>query len=484
MERMLTAEIERSPKGARVAAFFDLDRTLLWGFSGVELTRYLVRRGKLGPGDLARSGLAAAALGAGRAGFSGLIGAFAGALAGMPESELEALGEEVFAKRTAARVFPESRAIVRAHLRRGHTVAFVSSAMRYQIEPLARDLGVEHVLCTKLEVRDGLLTGDVTRPACYGPGKAEAMRRFARARKIDLAKSWYYGDSRSDVPALEAVGNPRPTNPDSRLAAIARRRGWPVRHFSSRGVPSLIDVARSAAALGSFVPAAASSLPALAFRGGLRAAVNETLATWGDLGTAIAGITLNVEGEKNLWKQRPAVFVFNHQSAIEVLLVCKLLRKDFVGIAKEELKRYPVIGRAFEAFGTVFVDRSDRTKAIEAMRPVVDAIRKGSSVVIAPEGTRSPTPALGAFKKGAFHIAMQAGVPVVPIVFRNTSDALPKRGLVIRPATIDVVVLPPVSTKKWKEKTIDKHIASIRTRFEATLNSSTSSASKSRTAGT
>lgn len=469
MERALTGEIEKSTKGARVAAFLDLDRTLLWGFSGVELTRFLVRRGKLGPGGMARSGLAAAALGAGRAGFSGLIGAFAGALAGMPESELEALGEEVFAKRTAARVFPESRAIVKAHLRRGHTVAFVSSAMRYQIEPLARDLGIEHVLCTKLEVRDGLLTGDVVKPTCHGPGKAAAIRRFARERKIDLAKSWYYGDSRSDVPALETVGNPRPTNPDRKLAAIARERGWPVRRFSSRGIPTAMDIARSAMVLGSFVPSAVSALPALAMGGGLRPAVNATLSTWGDLGTAIAGITLNVTGEQNLWKKRPAVFVFNHQSAIEVLLVCKLLRKDFVGIAKTELKRYPLIGTAFEAFGTVFVDRSNRSQAIEAMRPVVDAIRKGSSVVIAPEGTRSPTPALGAFKKGAFHLAMQAGVPVVPIVFRNTSDSLPKRGLVIRPATIDVVVLPPVSTAKWKEKTIEKHVDSVRRMFVKTL---------------
>ena len=120
--------------------------------------------------------------------------------------------------------------------------------------------------------------------------------------------------------------------------------------------------------------------------------------------------------------------------------------------------------------GAVFVDRKDRSKAIESLKPVVDAIqRDGLSVVIAPEGTRSPTPKLGSFKKGAFHIAMAAKAPIVPIVFKNALDPLPKHGLVIRPGTVSVEVLPPIATTKWKEKDLDRHVESVRKKFLAAL---------------
>ena len=164
--------------------------------------------------------------------------------------------------------------------------------------------------------------------------------------------------------------------------------------------------------------------------------------------------------------------MFNHQSAIDLLLVCKLLRGNFVGISKDEIRKIPLVGRIFAIGGAVFVDRFDKAKAIEAMQPVVDAIKKdGLSVCIAPEGTRSPTPKLGAFKKGAFHIAMAAKVPIVPIVFKNALDPLPKHGLVIRPGTVQVVVLPPIPTARWKAKDLDKNIESVRNKFLAALSS-------------
>jgi putative phosphoserine phosphatase/1-acylglycerol-3-phosphate O-acyltransferase len=203
--------------------------------------------------------------------------------------------------------------------------------------------------------------------------------------------------------------------------------------------------------------------------GSRRDMVNLAIATWGELATGLAGITLDVRGEEHLWSQRPAVFVFNHQSAVDMLLLCKLLRRDFVGVAKQEARRNPIFGPAFWLAGTVFIDRFNREKALEALRPALDALRHGISLVIAPEGTRSTTPRVGPFKKGAFHIAMRAGVPIVPIVFRNALDALPKHGLVVRPATIEVTVHPPVPTSDWKVEDIDDHIADVRRLFVETL---------------
>src|SRR5439155_1595317 len=146
-------------------------------------------------------------------------------LRGVPEKELEELAERIFARAIAAAIYPESRTLVQAHRRRGHTLALVSSATRYQVEPLARELGIPHVLCTRLEVENGRLTGRHVWPTCYGGGKALAARALAREQGVELRQSYFYTDSDEDLPLLEIVGRARPTNPSRRLAAIARRRG-------------------------------------------------------------------------------------------------------------------------------------------------------------------------------------------------------------------------------------------------------------------
>jgi putative phosphoserine phosphatase/1-acylglycerol-3-phosphate O-acyltransferase len=142
-----------------------------------------------------------------------------------------------------------------------------------------------------------------------------------------------------------------------------------------------------------------------------------------------------------------------------------MVRRDVTGVAKQEIKRNPIFGPLFSAAGVVFIDRDDTKKAIEALAPALEALRQGRSIAIAPEGTRQKTPRLGKFKKGAFHLAMQAGVPIVPVVFRNVLDALPKDGIVIHPATIEAVVLPPIDTSSWTKATLDDEIEAIRNRF-------------------
>jgi putative phosphoserine phosphatase/1-acylglycerol-3-phosphate O-acyltransferase len=196
-----------------------------------------------------------------------------------------------------------------------------------------------------------------------------------------------------------------------------------------------------------------------------REGLNVAASAWSELAIAFAGITLEVRGEEHLWSHRPAVFVFNHQSGVDAMLLAKLLRKDFAGIAKKELQRVPLLGSAFEIAGTVFVDRADTQKAIEAMAPAVEALKQGRSIAIAPEGTRSRTPRLGRFKKGAFHLAMQAGVPIVPIVFKNTLDVLPRGAIVLRPANVEAVVLPPIDTTGWTRESLDAEIEAVRKRF-------------------
>ncbi|MEM9849345.1 MAG: HAD-IB family hydrolase, partial [Bacteroidota bacterium] len=376
------------------------------------------------------------------------------------------MGEEVYAKYLATTIYPEARAMVAAHLSKGHTIAIISAATPYQVNPIARDLGIEHVMCTRLEVENGKFTGNIIEPACWGEGKAYAARALAEKYDLDLTKSYFYTDSAEDLPLLEIVGHPRPMNPDTKLAALAFKNGWPVYRFDEEtGSNNLMDLTRTGLALGSLFPAVVraviNGITSMSWEEG----INAMVANVGDLVISVSGIELVVKGEQNLWAQRPAVFMFNHQSSVDLFIAAKLIRKDLVGIAKKELQRMPILGQLMTAAGVIFIDRKNRQKAIEAMQPAVDALQNGKSIVIFPEGTRSKDYALGKFKKGGFHLAMQAGVPIIPVVVRNAYDAMPRGSRFLKSAAIEVVVHPAIPTTDWQLKDLATHVQEVRSVF-------------------
>jgi putative phosphoserine phosphatase/1-acylglycerol-3-phosphate O-acyltransferase len=469
LHEQLTREVKAGPSGPSIGAFFDLDQTLFAGFSATAFTRDQFSSGRLSPRDLRDSLRATLSFALGRTGFSTFVSATSAVYRGMQESVLEEAGQLTFEKHLATQIYPESRALVEAHQAMGHTVAIITSATRYQAAPVARELGIEHLLYTQLGVEDGVLTGEVVRPTCYGEGKAAAARSLESKYGLDLEQSYFYSDSDEDLPLFEIVGRPRPLNPNRKLAQIAKERQWPVRRFTSRGTPTVGDVIRTGLIYGSLAPAVAFGAAAGLLNRSKREAFNVMGSVWGDLAASAAGIDLRVEGQEHLWSHRPAVFIFNHQSGLELVLLLKLLRRDFTGIAKQELRRNPIFGPLFNAAGVVFIDRTNTTKAIQALEPAVEALRQGRSLIIAPEGTRSTTALPGPFKKGAFRLAMEAKVPIVPVVFRNVLDALPKGALIVRPAMIEAVILPAVDTSAWTLDTLDEQIERIRDRYLAIL---------------
>jgi putative phosphoserine phosphatase/1-acylglycerol-3-phosphate O-acyltransferase len=188
-----------------------------------------------------------------------------------------------------------------------------------------------------------------------------------------------------------------------------------------------------------------------------------------DSALALAGVRLNVVGESNLWSHRPAVFVGNHQSSLDVLIVGSLVRRDVTGVAKREARYDPRMIIGGQLMDLAFIDRSDPESARRDVNALVDRIRSGTSVAIMPEGTRAPTPIPGRFKKGGFHLAMQAGVPIVPIVMRNTGELMWRRSMVINPGTVDVAVLEPIPTNDWTVDDFDARVADVRQRFVDTL---------------
>ncbi|KUI36961.1 haloacid dehalogenase [Mycobacterium sp. IS-1496] len=221
-------EIAGGPGGRRVGAFFDLDGTLVDGFTATAHAGDRIRRRQASLGEVLGVLEASVRYRLGRMQFERLVRRAAGYLRGESLAELDELGERLFTERVAARVYPHMRRIVEAHQGRGHTVVLSSSALTIHAEPVARFLGIDHVLCNHFAVDDaGRLTGDIVRPVIWGPQKAVAVGQFCGANDIPLSGSWFYADGDEDVSLMELVGSPRPVNPRPRLAATAAARDWP-----------------------------------------------------------------------------------------------------------------------------------------------------------------------------------------------------------------------------------------------------------------
>jgi putative phosphoserine phosphatase / 1-acylglycerol-3-phosphate O-acyltransferase len=463
------AEIEAQPEGPETAAFFDFDGTLIAGYSGNEFYRARLRAGDVGPVELARTLRAVADIRLRGADVEGLMRTAIAVWEGRLVDEMEQLSERLMLKRIAGMLYPEALELIDAHRHMGHLVVLASSATRYQVEPLAAELLIDEIICTEVEVVNGAFTGKLASPVRWGEGKAEGVREFAEQHGLDLGRCFGYGNGDEDVPFLEAVGKPRPLNPEPGLTRVAEERGWPITRLTPRDGTGVRPVLRTAAALAGMATAAWVGAGVGVLNRSRRVAANVAAGLGSDLALALAGVQLDVIGEENLWSHRPAVFMFNHQSSLDTLVIGSLVRRDFSGIAKKEAARDPRFAPIGALLDVVYIDRTNSQRAREALQPVVDRLKSGVSIAIAPEGTRTPTPRLRPFKKGGFHIAMQAGVPIVPIVLRNAGQLMWRGEIVVHPGTLQVAVLEPIPTADWRAEGLEQHIADVRGRFQATL---------------
>jgi putative phosphoserine phosphatase/1-acylglycerol-3-phosphate O-acyltransferase len=219
----------------QIAAFFDMDKTIISENSGSIILRDSWERGELSNWDLARGAGAYLQYKLGVLNMEAWTVEMLRGLAGQLESELMETGRVLFEKRMVDKIYPEARRLIAEHLAKGHVVAIVSGSIRFLVEPLAVFLSVKHVLCTELETQDGVLTGRCVEPICFEEGKIYWLQGFIERHQIDLARSWFYTDSITDLPVLDLVGHPVATNPDPMLYLTANRRGWPIRIFEEPG---------------------------------------------------------------------------------------------------------------------------------------------------------------------------------------------------------------------------------------------------------
>jgi HAD superfamily hydrolase (TIGR01490 family) len=210
------------------AALFDVDGTLIARNSAPLYMRHLRRTGRARRRDLLRTFYFVARYKLGLLDIERATATSLGWIRGRDEALVRADCDAWYGREIRRWIVPAMAAAVEEHRRAGHLLAIVTSATRYLAEPLAADLGIPHLLVTQLVVRDGRFTGDLVPPVCYGAGKIHWVERLADRFGVDLARSYFYTDSITDLPLLERVGEPRVVNPDPRLRRLAAQRGWPV----------------------------------------------------------------------------------------------------------------------------------------------------------------------------------------------------------------------------------------------------------------
>lgn len=186
---------------------------------------------------------------------------------------------------------------------------------------------------------------------------------------------------------------------------------------------------------------------------------------WARMVARGAGIRVRAYGTWRLDPRGTYLLMANHQSHVDIVALFLALPMVPGFVAKAELRKIPIFGRAMQTGGHVFIDRTHRDKAFEAIAEAARDVREGGSIVVFPEGTRSSKREVLPFKKGGFHLAKQAGVPVVPVGIRGTASILPKHSVELLPGVCEVHVGEVLSAERVASLSLDGLMDEVRARI-------------------
>ena len=186
--------------------------------------------------------------------------------------------------------------------------------------------------------------------------------------------------------------------------------------------------------------------------------------------TYLSGCHLTVSGLEHIDGSRPAIYTMNHTSLLDLFIMLRYMPGNMVGIAKKEVVRYPFFGQMYLLCGHLRLDRGHHGAAIQSLKELVVLVRAhGLSIGIAPEGTRARDGRLQPFRKGLVHLALQTGLPVVPMVVRGAHRVWQKSTLALRSEDVELVVLPPVNTSHWTENDVEGAVEEIHAIYRSAM---------------
>ncbi len=174
---------------------------------------------------------------------------------------------------------------------------------------------------------------------------------------------------------------------------------------------------------------------------------------WATILLKLSGVRVEVEGVENILTDRPHIFMANHQSDFDILIVLAHIPGQFRWIAKKELFKIPIFGKAMRNAGYIEIDRQRHQDAMKSLEEAAQKIRDGKSVVTFPEGTRSKDGTIKPFKQGMFYLAIQSGVPIIPISIIGANKIMPKRSLLVKPGRIRMIIARPVDVSTYTIET-------------------------------
>jgi 1-acyl-sn-glycerol-3-phosphate acyltransferase len=173
---------------------------------------------------------------------------------------------------------------------------------------------------------------------------------------------------------------------------------------------------------------------------------------WAKKGIAANGSVISVKGIENVPEKGGVLFISNHQSNFDIPILIGFVPRDKGFIAKKELGKIPVFSMWMKYLGCVFIDRKDARKSLQLLNEAAERLKKGHSLVIFPEGTRSSDGKVGQFKPGSLRLALKANVPIIPVTIRGSMDIMPKGTSFIKSAKVEVILSPPLILDDIVEK--------------------------------
>lgn len=192
-------------------------------------------------------------------------------------------------------------------------------------------------------------------------------------------------------------------------------------------------------------------------------------AAWARINSFFCPMTVNVVGAENIERDKSYVICANHQSHYDIYVLYGWLGVDFKWVMKKELEKVPILGIACKSLGHIFIDRSNSKSAIETINAAKTKIVNGTSVVFFPEGSRSGDGLLKPFKKGAFRMAIDLGLPVLPVTINGTKKVLPKGSIDLRPGGVTMIISKPISVKGYAEENLNELMDKTRMIINASL---------------